>query len=310
MASDMFSHFTGLDQLIQVIYQGVSKFVVLSGVANNQWRLHVGLMGRQGRWWRSIWEAEDIQQVIVRAGIHLNLHDFARDAHCSCLCKSLIQDVMASEKVIESFANDLVETFVQGDLCIGDWTPLPGANINLTFGPTSKKPLQIPLTELTGVEAAAYATSVFFEIGLQAQSRKCHLHPTAFPTFNLPSSLLTSTSAPSAASAAVPAPASPRIATPTPVKTKPSTPPAATPTRKDEGLREGSPGRTAVKRAHEEIKSLKAEVDRQKVQQPRVKTGTPERKAVPVPPRPLKGASLANPSKKARRYEEIEFESD
>jgi len=35
-----------------------------------------------------------------------------------------------------------------------------------TLGPTSKKPLHIPLTEMSSEEAAAYATSVFFDVWL------------------------------------------------------------------------------------------------------------------------------------------------
>jgi hypothetical protein len=40
-----------------------------------------------------------------------------------------------------------------------------------TLGPTSKKPLHIPLTEMSSEEAAAYATSVFLDVWLVANFR-------------------------------------------------------------------------------------------------------------------------------------------
>jgi hypothetical protein len=78
-------------------------------------------------------------------------------------------------------------------------------------------------------------------------------------------------------------------------------------------------------KAQAEIKALKAELDKEKK---RIKSPTEsaasefcKRRVVNVfllgpftesatAPRPLKGASLANPNKKARKYQAIEFESD
>jgi hypothetical protein len=79
--------------------------------------------------------------------------------------------------------------------------------------------------------------------------------------------------------------------------------------------------------AQDEIKALRTELDKQKkrmVSPPETSSNsskcvydidmhTPlkDKSAENVPvPRPLKGASLANPNKKARKYEAIEFESD
>ena len=47
---DVLSHFGELDELIQVIYQGFDRFVVLSAVAGSCWTLCVGLKGPEGRW--------------------------------------------------------------------------------------------------------------------------------------------------------------------------------------------------------------------------------------------------------------------
>jgi hypothetical protein len=86
---------------------------------------------------------------------------------------------------------------------------------------------------------------------------------------------------------------------------------------------------SADKKAQEEIKALKAELVKQ---QQKKRHASPEEiapstsrvvsreglfsryvifaEAATAAPRPLKGASLANPNKKARKYQAIEFESD
>lgn len=82
------------------------------------------------------------------------------------------------------------------------------------------------------------------------------------------------------------------------------------------------------KKAQKEIKALKAELVKQ---QQKKRHASPEEpvpsasritcresvfngrcfaETAAVAPRPLKGASLANPNKKARKYQAIEFESD
>ena len=51
---DMVSHFGAVDELIQLIYQGSNKFVLISAVDNVHWTLHLGLTG-VGRWWKGQW---------------------------------------------------------------------------------------------------------------------------------------------------------------------------------------------------------------------------------------------------------------
>ncbi len=83
---------------------------------------------------------------------------------------------MSSEK--------LIETFVQGELFISDWSRDEGANIKVirlilvhnissyilrsqfTLGPASKKPLHVALTELTPVECIEYTTSILMDVCL------------------------------------------------------------------------------------------------------------------------------------------------
>jgi len=91
-----------------------------------------------------------------------------------------MQGSKSSDKLLEAFAEKLAEAFVHGDLYVGDWSTETDARINLTIGPSSKKPLHIPLVEISSAEAAAHATGVFLDIALQAQSRKCRLHPAQY----------------------------------------------------------------------------------------------------------------------------------
>ena len=60
------SHFGSLDELIQVIYQGLVKFVVLSNVDDDKWTVLLGLVGQEGRWWQGMWSGNDIMQIVVR----------------------------------------------------------------------------------------------------------------------------------------------------------------------------------------------------------------------------------------------------
>lgn len=62
---DILSHFASLDELIQLIYQGAHKFVVISSVGELSWDVHLGLTGPNGRWWKGKWTERDIQQFVV-----------------------------------------------------------------------------------------------------------------------------------------------------------------------------------------------------------------------------------------------------
>lgn len=62
---DVISHFTALDELIQLLYQGAHKFVVLSAVDDANWIVHVGLSKSEGRWWKGTWSEKDIRKFVV-----------------------------------------------------------------------------------------------------------------------------------------------------------------------------------------------------------------------------------------------------
>ena len=66
MTSDVLSHFGALDELIQIIYEGVERFVLLSNVDEASWTIHLGLQGPEGRWWRGRWLEKDILHLTVR----------------------------------------------------------------------------------------------------------------------------------------------------------------------------------------------------------------------------------------------------
>ncbi|KAH7915172.1 hypothetical protein BJ138DRAFT_1142194 [Hygrophoropsis aurantiaca] len=246
-SSNVLSHFGVLDELVQLIYQGFEKFVLLSKADDSAWTVYLGLQGAEGRWWRGSWSANDI------------LH---------------IAGSKSNTKLLEAFADKLTDTIVQGDLAVGNWSADKDADISLTLGPTSKKPLHLSLIELSSEEAAAHATAVFIEIALQAKSRKCHLNPSSSTSYS---------------SSVPPDPPKARSVLPKKISRIPSPKP---PIDHD---------------AQDKIKALQAELALAKKASRNSPSGEQSKPAVP---RPLKGASLANPNKKARKYQALEFESD
>ena len=59
-------YFSALDELIQIVYQGTLKFVLISTVDRTSWTVHLGLSGPEGRWWRGKWTDEDVKAITVR----------------------------------------------------------------------------------------------------------------------------------------------------------------------------------------------------------------------------------------------------
>jgi hypothetical protein len=89
MSTDVMANFAVLDELVQVIYQGMDKFVVLSDVAEDTWNIHLGLTGPEGRWWQGSWREADVLAIVGKT---------------------------SSDILLESFAEKLAETLVQGEL--------------------------------------------------------------------------------------------------------------------------------------------------------------------------------------------------
>lgn len=66
-------HFSCLDELIQILYQGVDKFVVLSNATDEAWTISIGLEGPEGRWWQGKWEEDTILNTLVSHPIVLSI---------------------------------------------------------------------------------------------------------------------------------------------------------------------------------------------------------------------------------------------
>jgi len=154
----------------------------------------------------------------------------------------------------------------------------------LTLGSTDKTPVHVPLIELTPEEAASHATKMFWDIALAAQSRKCRLNG---PLSYTPSSL------PLSSSRAIPV----------------TTTPATTTGKHSKEEREVTPVTASVQKAQEEIKTLKAELAHEKRRSIPQASASKVASAVPQPHK-VAGASLANPNKRVRKIQAIEFESD
>ncbi|KAL1945989.1 hypothetical protein VTO73DRAFT_1991 [Trametes versicolor] len=287
--SDTISHFTPLDELIQVIYQGSSRFVIISSVDDANWTVHVGITGDDGRWWQGRWTEKDVREVI---GSKL------------------------SGFLVDSFVEKLADTFTKGELSIGGWSSDRTAPLQLVFGTQAKTPISIALNELPLRDAVVYATKVFAEpkryrsflqIALQAQSRGCRLYPS---TIDLPSlAPATSTSGLSKTRNR----RSPEVAPAT--ETRHHTSHNAKGKEKASGVTPAPDNRYKRKadEAEEEIQALKAELEKTKRQQNALMTDPAKlySKNKPAPAASkVRGVSLANPTKKARKYKPLEFESD
>lgn len=58
-------YFSALDELIQIIYQGSAKFVLMSRVDYSSWNVRLGLSGPEGRWWGGKWTEEKVKSIAV-----------------------------------------------------------------------------------------------------------------------------------------------------------------------------------------------------------------------------------------------------
>ncbi|KAI0633295.1 hypothetical protein C8Q77DRAFT_1114166 [Trametes polyzona] len=277
--SDSLSHFMPLDELIQVIYQGSSRFVIVSAVDDASWTVHVGLTGDDVRWWRGRWTEKDVREVIGS-----NVSGF----------------------LLDSFVEKLADSFVKGEMSIGGWSSDRTAPIQLVFGShVAKTPINVTLNELPLQEAITYATKVFTEIALQAQSRKCRLYSSTFDLPNAPVALPAAGTSRSRRS--------PERSSALPSKSHSPHRPKGKEKSHDTATTADHRYKRKAEEAEEEIEALKVELERTKRQGGAftASSSKPHSKNKPAATatRP-KGLSLANPTKKARKYKPIEFESD
>ncbi|KAF5326239.1 hypothetical protein D9611_000067 [Ephemerocybe angulata] len=272
MSGDIFVNFSALDELIQIIYQSIYKFVVVSTVTDEKWTIHLGLSDSDGRWWKGEWTEGNVHEIMGSK---------------------------PSDKLLEQFGDQLAKLFVDGELFITNWSSAPGAKIKLTVGPAAKTPMHMSLEELTPSQAAEFATGILVDIALQAKSRKCRLHGST--------SVFEST----------PAPTTSRVPTRSDTvegSSRSSPAKASMQLKTEEGSHVGSssgPGEKPIKPSHLETVAMQAKSVTSATDKKRAASSetTTNNKPAPVA-RPFKGASLANPNKKARKYQAIEFESD
>ncbi|KAJ3754082.1 hypothetical protein EV360DRAFT_52336 [Lentinula raphanica] len=232
--SSSLSHFSCLDDVIQVIYHLNRRLFLLSKVQDDNWVLHIGLLG-DSRWWRGKWDEDDVLAAAVRAHERVRL----------------------SER--------LLEFIVQGELFLSGWTK-ESTTFKLILGPSSEKPTHVQLSEISTDEAASYATEVFCSIAREAQSRRCQLHGSS---------------------------SYPRV----------SEQPAPSKKRKERKEEAKSPDPdTSASYEHLNCPSAYSLL---------VGDSTySETMTAKIAPKPMKGASLANPTKKARKYQAVQFDSD
>ncbi|KAI0344538.1 hypothetical protein BDW22DRAFT_1354620 [Trametopsis cervina] len=269
---DMITHFGAVDELVQLIYQGANKFVLVSAVESVYWTLHLGLTGPEGRWWKGKWAERDIFKFLGNSS--------------------------APHKLIETFSERLADNIEKGELFIGNWSSERGAEITLTLNPSARSPVHIPLEELDPVVAASYASKILSEIASQAQkTRNCRLYPLAAPA-TLPPPLSHQTT---------------QQALPSSSRDEVVGKHAAKKAVRYESTVSGLEADANAKikdleaelaRANQEVKDMKRKADASNPDSllaSRAKTIAPAVK-------PVKGASLANPNKKARRFAAMEFE--
>ncbi|KAK7472987.1 hypothetical protein VKT23_001091 [Stygiomarasmius scandens] len=235
-----FEQFGCLDELIQVIYHKFDRFVLLSNVTDDEWTVHVGLSGEQGRWWQGSWKDTDVFKAIGSKSSH---------------------------QLQEAFAQKLADCIIQGNVFISNCND-SAAQMKLTLSPPGKEPAHLPLTEMSAAAAASWSTSVFLDIAMRAQSRKNQLHGSEVATSSsiVPSSSFRGTDG---------------VSDSTSVKESES---------------------SNVPESRLSNEATEKNVKRKKIEPPAAQSRSQ--------PKPRKGASLANPNKKARRYQAQEFESD
>ncbi|KAI0795752.1 hypothetical protein C8Q75DRAFT_747281 [Abortiporus biennis] len=287
---DILAHFSSLDELIQLIYQGSHKFVVLSAVDEMSWTIHLGLTGSQNRWWKGQWTEKDIQKFVGHK---------------------------ASSFLLESFAEKLKSTFVQGELFVGNWSADEGADINLTFGPTAKTPIHIPLQEMSSRDTSEFTWKVFLELALQSQSKGCRIYPSSLESSSI-SPVPTTRHEPPATIAH---------------KRKAEEEPQAHHSHHDRHDAKSSSAKSihkkpssaelALQAQETKIKELEHKLahlkEEEKAKQKAESSTQAKNSSDGLASRAktnsglktkMKGASLANPNKKARKYQALEFESD
>ncbi|TFY74739.1 hypothetical protein EWM64_g9273 [Hericium alpestre] len=153
----LLDHFSLLDELIQVIYQGSARFVIISTLDHSRkdpsWRIRLGL-AREGRWWQGRWTEDDVLQVTGNK---------------------------SSPDVLEAFGDRLAGAVTKGDLRVDGYEPrAANEELKLVIGSTARKPLYMSLNRMSPEDAAQFAADQFLAIALQARSHGCQIYPSTY----------------------------------------------------------------------------------------------------------------------------------
>ncbi|EED83031.1 predicted protein [Postia placenta Mad-698-R] len=263
--SDLVTQLLPLDELIQVVYQGSSRFVVLSSVESD-WTVHVGLSGPDGRWWRGAWGSKHIRGAV---------------------------GLKASSDAIEAYADRLADAFAKGEMCIGNWSSQKGAKVNLVLGTNTDAPAHVVLVELPAEEAAAFATKVFTNgqppapVAVRSRSRDPPSKPSTSEAERKAEAEITALQTELAKAKSAPSGAGTSSS-------------RTTGKRRADADADGATSRTAkTSRPLTKAPSNDASKLRSIAKSGRGPVAAAAR-----------GASLANPTKKARKYQALEFGSD
>ncbi|KAE9408622.1 hypothetical protein BT96DRAFT_1013258 [Gymnopus androsaceus JB14] len=200
----------------------------------------------------------------------------------------------SSDKLLD-IAEQVAESIVKNEVVLSGWTiGSPNAKLKLLLAVSSDKPIHFQLTEISAEEAASYASQVLFQIATRAQSRNCQLHGTyEVPVASSDGNLVFFITDVSPMKAHAPLAAT--LASSSLKSLNRESGSSSSKKRVESGSRNAAAQPAPSKKRKERRESSSSE---------------PEDKPKPkLPPKP-KGASLANPSKKARKFQPVQFESD
>ncbi|TFL04798.1 hypothetical protein BDV98DRAFT_654271 [Pterulicium gracile] len=290
----MFSSFFPLDELFQIIYQGFYKFVLSTKTKHDAWAVHVAMIDDDATiFWYGSWDADTV-------------------------AKQTGQDQPSSD-LLDALVRTLEQAIVSGELAVNSdsqFLDKDEKHIRLVLGASSPNAPQMTLTRMAASDALTFAGEMMINLAMQAQSKR--FTPQSSETY------LRDSAAPlkrSTVGASGSSHRSSRDGSKSTVDTKEEQPRtkkvSASSTSSHRSLEKGKTKSSTVPESPTKAKSSSSSRQVQKQEssaRKRSPSSSPpptkvskKPKAIAAPP---KGASLANPSQRARKYKPLEFGSD